>query len=196
MDKDVKVSIFFGGGVLQGLSPSNVSGCPLQGDPLDDIIARTNAEAEDKGYSAHELKERINAETYNAKIEITKDSITLDGYPLENLNPSVIAFYILVCNHSEGLVVGKFNDKYLDEYKRIYGEVKRKRKEKEDKGITFDLDNRSKRYRDDLNKAIKQIEQNHPGLNLSRCKIFGTERWKIQTSEVFNLMGINSHIEF
>lgn len=176
-------------------SCSTGSECPFQGDPLDDFISRGLADMAELGYSSDEIKERINKEPYNPRIVISVDEIILDGHPLEGLNPSVRAFYILVCNHPEGLLVGQFHDEYLDEYKDIFQMLKRKRVMKKHNDMSFELDKRAKRYRDDIKKSIEKIEREFPGLNLSRCKIYGTERWIVQTRDIHNLMGINSHID-
>ena len=165
---------------------------------MDDGIARFKAEMEDQGYSFKEVQERINKEPHNAIIVITKEAITLDGYPLEKLTPAIRAFYILICNHPEGLEVGKFHDKYLDEYKDIYWELNRKRKAKEKHGVSFELDKRASHYKDSIKKAIEKIEQDHLGIDLSSCKIYGEKKWRIQTKLVLvdpDLMGMNPYKE-
>ncbi len=192
MDKKVTVSLFYGGGLPQGSIGEGDSSCPFQGDPLDDILASMAAEVKDRGYSEEEVKERIKRGPRQARIVITKDTITLDGYSLGRLNPSVRAFYILVCSHPEGLEVGEFHDKYLDEYQDIFYELERVRGEKEGKGMTFELDKRAPRYRDDIRKAIEKIELDHPELDLSSCKIYGKTKWRIGTKKVSIRMGTNS----
>ena len=195
MSKKGVISPFYGGGLSLGQTET---GCPLQGDPIDDLIARTKAEMEDQGYSFKEVQERINKEPYNARIVITKDAITLDGFPLEKLTPSERAFYILVCSHPEGLEVGKFHDEHIDDYQDIFWKLNRKRKEKEKHGVSFELDRRASHYKDSIKKAIEKIEQEHPGVNLSSCKIYGEKKWRIQTKLVWvnlDLMGKNPYKE-
>ena len=188
-----KTSIFYGGGPVKDESDKKPGSAPLCGDPLDDILASMTAEAKDRGYSEDEVKERINRGPRQAEIVITRESITLDGHPLEKLNPSVRAFYILVCSHPEGLEVRNFHDKYLDEYQDIFYNLKRVREQK--KEMSFELDIRAPRYRDDIRKAIEKIERDHPGIDLSSCKIYGKTKWRIRTMKVLILLGTNSLTE-
>lgn len=193
MSKEVKISPFYGGGFIQGKSQKNSPTAPLQGDPIDDMIARTKAEWKEKGVSEEELRKRWNEEPFAARVVITKNSITLEGHKMdEKLNPSVRAFYILICRHPEGITKGHFHDDYLDEYQDIFYALERKHEEKEEK-MTFELDKRAPRYRDDIRKAIEEIEK-QTGLNLSSCKIYGKLKWKITTKYIDDCLGNDSHI--
>lgn len=188
-----RVSMFYGGGYYDdegqpsaATKPaednfSKEGWCPLCGDPLDHILADCEMKAEEKGYSWEEMIQRLQDRKPAPSVILNDDAILIEGHPLEGLNPSVRAFYILVCRHPEGISVGKENlhERYLDEYKGIYYGLNRKRKPKSDKGITFELDRRAWRYRDDINKAIKKLEE-RTGLDLSRCCIYGDSNcWRV-----------------
>jgi hypothetical protein len=154
---------------------------------LDDLRAQLVAKAEEAGYSKEEIKRRLGKEPYLAEVVLTGSDITVDGYKLERLNPSVRAFYILVARHPEGIekkedprLKGSFQERYEEEYKAIFNSLASIRK----KRATISLDARFQRYRDDVNKAIKAVEEAHGNLDLSSCKVVGTKCWKISARVV------------
>ena len=188
-------SIFYGGGPAREESGVKTGSAPLCGDPLDDLRAQLMAKAEEAGFSKEEISQRLKEEPHVAEVVLSESGIKVGGHELERLNPSVRAFYILVARHPEGIVKeedpesilkGSFQGRYLAEYEDILSKLKRIRKEKEFNGISFDLDARFPRYRDDVNKAIKTVEEAHEGLNLSSCKVVGTKCLKI-TARVIDM---------
>ena len=189
MGKKATVSLFHGGGPAKDESGKKPGQAPLCGDPLDDLRAQLVAKAEEAGYSKEEIKRRLGKEPYLAEVVLTGSDITVDGYKLERLNSSVRAFYILVARHPEGiekkedprgLLKGSFQERYEEEYKAIFNSLTSIRK----KRATISLDARFQRYRDDVNKAIKSVEEAHGNLDLSSCKVVGTQCWKISARVV------------
>ena len=191
-----KSTILFRGESAPKESGKKLESLPLCGDPLDDLRNQLIAKANELGFSNEEINRRLKEEPHLAEVILSESDITVDGYKLKRLNPSIRAFYILVARHPEGIEKevdpqGRLNEsfqhKYIKEYKDIFNKLERTRKEKEgSKGRSFDLDSRFPRYRNDVNKAITAIEEAHKKLNLSSCKIVGTKCWKI-TAKVIDL---------
>lgn len=193
-----KTSIFYGGGPVKDESDKKPGSAPLCGDPAGDLIVRMYAEASEEGIPKEMIDQRIKDGLHIANIVLSESDITVDGYKLEHLNPSVRAFYILVARHPEGIKRKVSPDPkkdkdsfdcYLGEYKEIFSKLLRTRKEKESKGISYDIDARFPHYRDAVNKAITAIEDAHKPLDLSSCKVPPTKCWKI-SANVVDLMAI------
>lgn len=187
-----KTSLFYGGGPAKDESGRKPASAPLSGDPFDHLRAQFIAKAEEAGYSKEEINRRLVEEPHLAEVVLTTCDIIVGGYNLEHLNPSVRAFYILVARHPEGLekkedpkglLKDSFQERYIEEYKEIFNRITSIRK----KRATFDLDARFLRYRDDVNKAIKAVEDAHKPLDLSSCMVVGTKCWKIN-AKVVDLM--------
>ena len=175
------ISMFYGGGAPEkGMSFSGEGNCPLCGDPLDHLIMDLQVRASEQGYSREEIVKRINASGPMPRIVLSADEIRIEGHLLEGLKPSLRAFYILFCNHPEGLEVGKdrLHENCLDEYQDIYYKLARNREAKSSNGITFELDKRAHHYRNSIKDAIQRLED-RTGLDLSKCCIHGRRRWLI-----------------
>lgn len=204
-----RVSMFYGGGYYDDEEQTSATTkpaednfskegwCPLCGDPLGDRIAEARILAAEDGYSAEEFGEKVQRGAEVHLICFNKKEIRIDGNVLEGLTPSLRAFYILLLRHPEGLTPNRLEE-YDDEYRGIYLSLEGKRKQRKDRygkplEPSFQLDRRAFRYRDDIHKALDNLEK-RTGMDLSGYKIFGKGRWRILNSNGF-FMGNDSHIE-
>lgn len=184
-----KVSVFYGGEMPSKAGPeTKTTSAPLGGDPMDDKIAQLCAALSEEGYSKREIQKRLKEDPEVAEVTLTDSDIIINGIPLNGrLIPSVRAFYILVARHPEGIEKEKDPEgvlkdsfcKYLDEYKSIHDELKGIRKKKVLDKSRFNIDSRFPRYRDIVNDAITEVEEENGGLNLSSCKVVGTRCLRI-----------------
>lgn len=184
------LSIFYGGGIVPGSKEKpeeKTSSTPLNGGPLHDKIAQLYAAASEEGFSKEEIKKRLHEDPEVAEVTLTDSDISINGISLGRLNQSVRAFYILVARHPEGiekekdpngLVKDSFG-KYLDEYMSIQDEMIGIRGKKVLDKSEFNIDSRFPHYRNQVNNAITKVEEENGGLNLSSCKVYGTQCWKI-----------------
>lgn len=197
-----RLSVLYGGGFApdaKGEPKIKTSSAPLNGDPLDDIIARLYAEGTEKGYSKEEITMRLHKVPEVAEVTLIDSDIIINGIALSHLKPSVRAFYILVARHPEGIEKEKYPGgllkdgfrKYLDEYESILNELKGACEKSVFDKSKFNIDSRFPHYRDKVNKTIKEVEDNNGGLNLSSCKVVGTRCMYI-SAKVIDLVGLHT----